>query len=168
MARHLRSLEDEYLSSCKSGQFLFPARMGPKKGQHEQAAGPTSPEGKGKEDRPGHTGHQVCICQLDLAPVQACLQNIVPDCMHACCCFVTGPSVCRFEMPFNVWCEGCGHLIGKGVRFNAEKQEIGKYHSTKIWSFTMTAPCCQQRIEVQTDPKNAQYNVVSGGRRKVA
>ena len=71
-------------------------------------------------------------------------------------------------MPFNVWCEGCGHLIGKGVRFNAEKQEIGKYHSTKIWSFTMTAPCCQQRIEVQTDPKNAQYNVVSGGKRKVS
>ena len=74
---------------------------------------------------------------------------------------------CRFEMPFNVWCDGCGHLIGKGVRFNAEKQEIGKYHSTKIWSFTMTAPCCQQRIEVQTDPKNAQYNVVSGGKQKV-
>ena len=73
----------------------------------------------------------------------------------------------RFEMPFNVWCDGCGHLIGKGVRFNAEKQEIGKYHSTKIWSFTMTAPCCQQRIEVQTDPKNAQYNVVSGGKQKV-
>ena len=71
-------------------------------------------------------------------------------------------------MPFNVWCEGCGHLIGKGVRFNAEKQEIGMYHSTKIWSFTMTAPCCQQRIEVQTDPKNAQYNVVSGGKQKVS
>lgn len=71
-------------------------------------------------------------------------------------------------MPFNVWCDGCGHLIGKGVRFNAEKQEIGKYHSTKIWSFTMTAPCCQQRIEVQTDPKNAQYNVVSGGKQKVS
>ncbi|KAL0050074.1 hypothetical protein WJX82_003941 [Trebouxia sp. C0006] len=77
-----------------------------------------------------------------------------------------GILVIRFEMPFNVWCEGCGHLIGKGVRFNAEKQEIGKYHSTKIWSFTMTAPCCQQRIEVQTDPKNAQYNVVSGGKQK--
>ena len=76
-------------------------------------------------------------------------------------------SPCRFEMPFNVWCAGCNHLIGKGVRFNAEKQEIGKYHSTKIWSFVMRAPCCQQRIEVQTDPKNAEYKVVSGGRVKV-
>lgn len=80
---------------------------------------------------------------------------------------VTFINACRFEMPFNVWCNGCGHLIGKGVRFNAEKQAIGNYHSTKIWSFTMTAPCCQQRIEVQTDPKNAQYRVVSGGKQKV-
>lgn len=71
-------------------------------------------------------------------------------------------------MPFNVWCAGCNHLVGKGVRFNAEKQEIGKYHSTKIWSFVMRAPCCQQRIEVQTDPKNAEYKVVSGGRVKVS
>lgn len=31
----------------------------------------------------------------------------------------------------------------------------------------MRAPCCQQRIEVQTDPRNAEYVVVSGARRKV-
>ena len=79
-----------------------------------------------------------------------------------------GILVIRFEMPFNVWCTGCGHLIGKGVRFNAEKQAIGAYHSTKIWSFSMTAPCCQQRIVVHTDPKAAEYLVVSGGRRKVS
>ena len=78
-----------------------------------------------------------------------------------------GILVIRFEMPFNVWCTGCGHLIGKGVRFNAEKQAIGTYHSTKILSFSMTAPCCQQRIVVHTDPKAAEYRVVSGGRRKV-
>lgn len=78
-----------------------------------------------------------------------------------------GILIIRFEMPFHVWCEGCGHLIGKGVRFNAEKKQIGAYHSTKIWSFSMKAPCCQQRIEVHTDPRNAEYIVVSGGRRKV-
>lgn len=78
-----------------------------------------------------------------------------------------GILVIRFEMPFNVWCKGCGHLIGKGVRFNAEKQAIGNYHSTKVWSFSMTAPCCQQRIVVHTDPKSSEYLVVSGGRRKV-
>ena len=76
--------------------------------------------------------------------------------------------VIRFEMPFNVWCGGCNHLIGKGVRFNAEKKQIGSYYSTKIWSFTMRAPCCSQKIEVQTDPKNTEYVVVSGGTRKVS
>ena len=77
-----------------------------------------------------------------------------------------GILIIRFEMPFPVWCEGCGHLIGKGVRFNAEKKEIGKYHSTRIWSFRMKAPCCKQEIEVNTDPKNAEYVVVSGAKRK--
>lgn len=31
-----------------------------------------------------------------------------------------------------------------GVRFNAEKKQVGKYFSTKIWSFTMKAPCCKE------------------------
>ena len=79
-----------------------------------------------------------------------------------------GILVIRFEMPFNVWCNGCGHLIGKGVRFNAEKKAIGNYYSTKIWSFSMTSPCCQEHIEVQTDPKNHEYIVVAGARRKVS
>ena len=70
-------------------------------------------------------------------------------------------------MPFNVWCQGCQHLIGKGVRFNAEKKQIGNYHSTKIWSFSMRSPCCQTRIEVHTDPKNCEYQIVAGARRKV-
>jgi coiled-coil domain-containing protein 130 len=77
-----------------------------------------------------------------------------------------GILIIRFEMPFHVWCDGCKHLIAQGVRFNAEKKQIGKYHSTKIWSFTMTAPCCKQRIEIHTDPRNTEYVVVSGGRRK--
>ncbi len=33
-----------------------------------------------------------------------------------------GILIIRFEMPFNVWCGKCNHLIGKGVRFNAEKK----------------------------------------------
>ncbi|KAL6780905.1 hypothetical protein ACKKBG_A08955 [Auxenochlorella protothecoides x Auxenochlorella symbiontica] len=78
-----------------------------------------------------------------------------------------GILVIRFEMPFNVWCTGCGHLIGKGVRFNAEKKQVGMYHTTRVWSFSMRAPCCQQRIEVHTDPKNAEYQLVTGARRKV-
>ena len=55
----------------------------------------------------------------------------------------------------------------QGVRFNAEKQQVGSYFSTKIWNFGMKAPCCGERIEVQTDPKNHEYVIVRGARRKV-
>ena len=77
-----------------------------------------------------------------------------------------GILIIRFEMPFNVWCQGCSHLIGKGVRFNAKKKKIGKYHSTTIWSFVMKAQCCKQKIEIHTDPRNAEYVIVTGARRK--
>ena len=65
-------------------------------------------------------------------------------------------------------CSKCGHMIGKGVRFNAEKKAIGAYFSTKIWAFTLRAPCCQSRIEVHTDPKNARYIIVEGAREKAS
>ena len=85
-----------------------------------------------------------------------------------------GILVIRFEMPFDVRCSGCGCRIGKGVRFDAEKKAVGKYLSTKIWSFRMlckaeqegNAQCDQKRnphwIEVRTDPKNAEYVVTEG------
>ncbi len=46
-------------------------------------------------------------------------------------------------------------------------QAIGNYHSTKIWSFRMTTPCCQNKIEIHTDPKNARYIIVEGAKQKV-
>lgn len=70
-------------------------------------------------------------------------------------------------MPFNVWCLGCERHIARGVRFNAEKKQIAKHHSTPIYSFRMKCPSCSQWIEIHTDPKNAEYQVVSGARRKV-
>ncbi|CAN5971762.1 unnamed protein product, partial [Sphagnum jensenii] len=77
-----------------------------------------------------------------------------------------GILVIRFEMPYNIWCGGCQSMIAKGVRFNAEKKQVGNYYSTKIWSFKMKAPCCKQEIEIQTDPKNCEYVVVSGAEKK--
>lgn len=77
-----------------------------------------------------------------------------------------GILVIRFEVPFNIWCGKCGELIGKGVRFNAEKKQVGNYLSTKIWSFSMHHHCgC--RITIQTDPKNAEYLIMEGARKKV-
>ncbi|KAA6421722.1 MAG: hypothetical protein FRX49_08333 [Trebouxia sp. A1-2] len=128
------------LAAARADNFYFPPEWDPKKGSMNKQQGQHPLRERAKKIDQGI----LVIRQVGLIAI---MQRM-------------------FEMPFNVWCEGCGHLIGKGVRFNAEKQEIGKYHSTKIWSFTMSAPCCQQRIEVQTDPKNAQYNVVSGGKQK--
>ncbi len=69
-------------------------------------------------------------------------------------------------MPFNIWCDKCGEMIGKGVRFNAEKKQVGSYHSTKIWAFSMRHHC-GSRITITTDPKNAEYVVTEGAQRKV-
>lgn len=75
------------------------------------------------------------------------------------------PARPSFEVPFNIWCGKCGEHIAKGVRFNAEKKAVGAYHSTKVWSFSMRHHCgCVIRIE--TDPKNAEYVVKEGARRK--
>ncbi|CAG8454141.1 14346_t:CDS:10 [Rhizophagus irregularis] len=78
-----------------------------------------------------------------------------------------GILIVRFELPFNIWCEGCGNHVGKGVRYNAEKKKIGKYFSTPIFSFRMKCHLCDNWIEIHTDPKNAEYLVVSGARKKV-
>ncbi|KAL5208716.1 hypothetical protein ABZP36_033151 [Zizania latifolia] len=77
-----------------------------------------------------------------------------------------GILIIRFEMPFNIWCGGCNSMIAKGVRFNAEKKQVGNYYSTKIWSFTMKSPCCKQEIVIQTDPKNTEYVIISGAQKK--
>eukprot|EP01024_Parvocaulis_polyphysoides_P046025 TRINITY_DN4319_c0_g2_i1.p1 TRINITY_DN4319_c0_g2~~TRINITY_DN4319_c0_g2_i1.p1 ORF type:complete len:281 (+),score=40.98 TRINITY_DN4319_c0_g2_i1:89-931(+) len=77
-----------------------------------------------------------------------------------------GILVVRFEMPFHVWCQKCGDMIAKGVRFNAEKKQIGSYFSTKIWSFKMTHHCGSV-IDIHTDPKNTRYIVKEGAREKV-
>lgn len=77
-----------------------------------------------------------------------------------------GILIIRFEVPFNIWCGKCGEHIAKGVRFNAEKKQVGNYYSTKIWSFTMRHHCgC--KITIETDPKDAEYVVKDGARRKV-
>ncbi|KAK4127249.1 DUF572-domain-containing protein [Parathielavia appendiculata] len=79
-----------------------------------------------------------------------------------------GILVVRFEMPFAVWCAHCPQPtpIGQGVRFNAEKRRAGSYHSTPIWSFTLKHAACGGEIEMRTDPKNSEFVVVSGARRR--
>ncbi|XP_069783582.1 probable splicing factor YJU2B isoform X2 [Narcine bancroftii] len=69
-------------------------------------------------------------------------------------------------MPYNIWCEGCGKHIGMGVRYNAEKKKVGNYYTTPIYRFRMKCHLCVNYIEMQTDPANCDYVIVSGARRK--
>ncbi|KAK5584388.1 hypothetical protein RB653_005999 [Dictyostelium firmibasis] len=77
-----------------------------------------------------------------------------------------GILVIRFEMPFSVWCLACENHIGMGVRFNAEKKAIDKYFTTNIYSFKMKCHICSNQFEIQTDPKNTEYKIINGLRKR--
>ncbi|XP_014239158.1 coiled-coil domain-containing protein 130 homolog [Cimex lectularius] len=77
-----------------------------------------------------------------------------------------GILIIRFEMPFNIWCEGCKNHIGMGVRYNAEKKKIGMYYTTPVYQFRMKCHLCDNHFEIKTDPANLEYIVVSGARRQ--
>ncbi|XP_014228537.1 coiled-coil domain-containing protein 130 homolog [Trichogramma pretiosum] len=77
-----------------------------------------------------------------------------------------GILIIRFEMPFNIWCEGCNNHIGMGVRYNAEKKKIGMYYSTPLYQFRMKCHLCDNHFEIKTDPANLNYEIVSGARRQ--
>lgn len=77
-----------------------------------------------------------------------------------------GILVIRFEMPYNIWCDGCKNHIGMGVRYNAEKQKVGNYYSTPIYEFKMKCHLCDNYFVIKTDPANLDYEIVSGARRQ--
>ncbi|XP_070503473.1 coiled-coil domain-containing protein 130 homolog [Chironomus tepperi] len=77
-----------------------------------------------------------------------------------------GILVIRFEMPYNIWCEGCKNHIGMGVRYNAEKQKVGNYYSTPIYEFKMKCHLCENYFVIKTDPANLDYTIISGARRQ--
>ncbi|XP_053677515.1 coiled-coil domain-containing protein 130 homolog [Anopheles nili] len=77
-----------------------------------------------------------------------------------------GILIIRFEMPYNIWCEGCKNHIGMGVRYNAEKRKVGAYYSTPIYQFRMKCHLCDNHFEIKTDPQHLDYEIVSGARRQ--
>ena len=68
-----------------------------------------------------------------------------------------GILIIRFEMPYNIWCEGCGNHIGMGVRYNAEKKKVGMYYTTPIYQFRMKChlvsfgPCFYRAVNIKLD-----------------
>lgn len=63
-----------------------------------------------------------------------------------------GILIIRFEMPYNIWCDGCNNHIGMGVRYNAEKKKVGMYYSTPVYQFRMKCHLCDNHFEIKTDP----------------
>ncbi|CAD5111421.1 DgyrCDS730 [Dimorphilus gyrociliatus] len=77
-----------------------------------------------------------------------------------------GIIIIRFEMPYNIWCDGCKNHIAMGVRYNAEKSKIGKYYTTPIYKFRMKCHLCDNHFEIKTDPAKHDYVITSGARRE--
>lgn len=91
-----------------------------------------------------------------------------------------GILIIRFELPFPVQCLRCQTYIGRGTRYDADKKKIGMYFSTPLYEFLMRCKVpvgheksadgqvyCNQRFCIRTDPKNSDYELVEGLRRKI-
>ncbi|KAH9413936.1 hypothetical protein DERP_009535 [Dermatophagoides pteronyssinus] len=77
-----------------------------------------------------------------------------------------GILIIRFELPFNIWCDGCNNHVGMGVRYNAQKSKVGMYYSTPLYKFRMKCHLCDNHFEIQNDPKNLDYTILNGARRQ--
>ena len=73
--------------------------------------------------------------------------------------------IIRFELPFDGWCLKCERHISKGTRYNAKKEEDGKYYTTKIWKFTMKCATCDNILIIKTNPAESTYDFSEGIRR---
>jgi len=63
-----------------------------------------------------------------------------------------GIIIIRFEMPYNIWCEGCQNHVGMGVRYNAEKTKVGMYYTTPVYEFKMKCHLCDNHYVIRADP----------------
>lgn len=53
-----------------------------------------------------------------------------------------------------------------GVRYNAQKSKTGMYYSTPVYKFRMKCHLCDSHFEMETDPANCDYKILSGARRQ--
>ena len=58
---------------------------------------------------------------------------------------------------------GCGHLVGRGTRFNAPKTHSGNYMSSKISEFIMKCRSCAKSVFIiRTNPALQSFDYVRG------
>ena len=74
--------------------------------------------------------------------------------------------IIRLMLPFSMTCSECNAHIGVGKKFNAHKEEAKglDYLTIKRFRFRFKCIDCKQPITILTDPKNASYEVESGGK----
>ena len=75
----------------------------------------------------------------------------------------------RMMLPFSVQCSTCNTFLYRGRKFNSKKEPMGgphgKYLGIQRWRFYIKCTHCSRTISFLTDPKNADYEMETGGNR---
>jgi Uncharacterized conserved protein len=74
----------------------------------------------------------------------------------------------RFELPYDGFClnEKCKCHVAKGTRFNAQKEHVDNYHSSKIWEFRMKCRSCSNAFIIRTNVEQRCFDYMGGIQRK--
>ncbi|CAJ1944445.1 unnamed protein product [Cylindrotheca closterium] len=75
----------------------------------------------------------------------------------------------RMMLPFSVQCSACNTFLYRGRKFNSKKEPMGgpdgRYLGIQRWRFYIKCTHCSRTVSFLTDPKNADYEMESGGTR---
>jgi hypothetical protein len=75
----------------------------------------------------------------------------------------------RMMLPFTVQCSTCHTFLYRGRKFNSKKEAMGgsdgRYLGIQRWRFYIKCTHCSRTVSFLTDPKNADYEMESGGTR---
>lgn len=75
----------------------------------------------------------------------------------------------RMMLPFSIQCATCSTFLYRGRKFNSKKEAVkgvnGKYLGIQKFRFYIKCSSCSRPVTFMTDPKNADYEMESGGTR---
>jgi hypothetical protein len=75
----------------------------------------------------------------------------------------------RMMLPFSIQCSTCNTFLYRGRKFNSKKEPMGgpegRYLGIQRFRFYIKCTHCSRTVSFLTDPKNADYEMESGGTR---